>query len=221
MASGIYQIVCTANEKAYVGSAVDIRRRWNYHRERLRKGNHDNERLQHAWDKYGEAAFAFSVLETCEVPELIGREQALLDGGKFAFNMASAATSPMLGRKHSAEACAKMSAAQKGHPFYGPFTITEETRAKQSAARIGMRHTPESIAKMSVIQRLAFANGKKRPLGNTHNLGRKHTAEAKANMSRSKLGTHSRLGIPHTEEQRNKIRDGMLRHHARRRAEMP
>ncbi len=61
--SGVYQIRCVPTGKIYIGSAVDLKARWDGHRRRLRRGVHHNAHLQYAWDKYGEASFEFSVLE--------------------------------------------------------------------------------------------------------------------------------------------------------------
>lgn len=54
--SGIYRIVNLANDKFYIGSAVNLERRWYMHRNRLNAGKHRNAHLQAAWSKYGEAA---------------------------------------------------------------------------------------------------------------------------------------------------------------------
>lgn len=60
--SGIYQIV-GPNDHRYVGSAVDITERWWTHRTELRSNRHHSCKLQNAWNKYGEEAFSFSILE--------------------------------------------------------------------------------------------------------------------------------------------------------------
>lgn len=77
--SGVYQIRCIATGKIYVGSAVDLRKRWGQHVRRLRRGKHRNKHLQHAWNKYGEAAFEFEVLELVDAPALLQAEQAWID----------------------------------------------------------------------------------------------------------------------------------------------
>ena len=77
--SGVYQILCIPTGKLYVGSAVDLRQRWEQHRHRLRRGNHHNIHLQNAWDKYGEARFEFSVLEFVDPSDLLRAEEARID----------------------------------------------------------------------------------------------------------------------------------------------
>ena len=61
--SGIYAIVHIETGRKYVGSAVNLTKRWNIHRHGLRNKKHHSAALQRAWDKYGEAAFSFEVLE--------------------------------------------------------------------------------------------------------------------------------------------------------------
>jgi len=83
--SGIYSIRNTINDKQYIGSAVNLRHRRKYHWMALR--NNNTERacpiLLNAWNKYGEAAFSFSVLEFVDdVEKLIEREQYWLDTHK-------------------------------------------------------------------------------------------------------------------------------------------
>jgi group I intron endonuclease len=74
---GVYQIIHSASGLYYLGSAGDIPRRLRSHRRHLRLGNHRNPRLQNYWDKYGEEAFEFQILE--ETPDYLAREQFYLD----------------------------------------------------------------------------------------------------------------------------------------------
>jgi len=78
-ASGIYRILCVPTGKIYVGSAINLARRWQDHRAALRAGNHQNSYFQRAWDKYGEIAFAFSVLEFVPADTLLEVEQYWMD----------------------------------------------------------------------------------------------------------------------------------------------
>lgn len=79
--AGIYAIVHIDSGRRYVGSAMDVRRRWWTHQNRLRRGRHDCHHLQRAWRKYGEAAFRIEVIELCleEPTVLAAREQHWLD----------------------------------------------------------------------------------------------------------------------------------------------
>jgi group I intron endonuclease len=85
--SGIYQILNTATDDCYVGSSVNITNRRIRHVSELRRGKHINQRLQRAWDKYGETAFVVNVLEEVESEILIEREQWWIDTLAPAYNL--------------------------------------------------------------------------------------------------------------------------------------
>ena len=67
---GVYQIRCKRNGKFYVGSAVNLRTRWDTHRRDLRRGSHHNPYLQLAWKLYGEINFELVVLPFGFLPHL-------------------------------------------------------------------------------------------------------------------------------------------------------
>ena len=71
---GIYQIENTKNHHIYVGQSVNVLLRLCDHKSRLRSGKHANSHLQRAWNKYGEQAFRFRLLEKCEIDELNAKE---------------------------------------------------------------------------------------------------------------------------------------------------
>ena len=79
--SGIYIIKNLINEKIYVGSSVNIFKRWNEHKAALRNQKHKNRYLQRAWNKFKEENFIFFILEETgsEKSELIKVEQKYLD----------------------------------------------------------------------------------------------------------------------------------------------
>lgn len=72
--SGIYKIHNLINNKLYIGQSVNIRQRWMTHKQCLRNRKHENTYLQQSWDKYGEDAFEFKVLEYCSIDQLDERE---------------------------------------------------------------------------------------------------------------------------------------------------
>lgn len=77
---GIYKIINETTGKYYVGSSINIHKRWKKHRKMLRGKCHDNNHLQRAWLKYGQESFKFVIAE--EVPEsmsLTDVEQKYLD----------------------------------------------------------------------------------------------------------------------------------------------
>jgi len=70
MSAGIYKIINTKTDTAYIGQSVIVKIRMSDHRSRLRGKKHVNPQIQEDWDKYGEEAFIFKVIEElpCDTP---------------------------------------------------------------------------------------------------------------------------------------------------------
>ena len=173
MARGIYKIINVVNNKFYVGSAVDLKRRKTRHFSELRTGKHNNRYLQAAWVKYGEQVFVFVVVE--ELPEdadLLAAENVWLKehvGKDYCYNLGVDATAPMMGfggelsptwgYEHTEDAKVRIGIAAKGRKF------TEETNKKKTAHLIGKPKAAEVRAKISATLSGEgnYWFGKKRP----------------------------------------------------------
>ena len=79
---GIYKIINRVNGKYYVGSSWNLDIRWKRHSVALRGNRHFNNHLQRAWNKYGQNAFEFIVIERCSEDDLLNVEQRYLDIAK-------------------------------------------------------------------------------------------------------------------------------------------
>lgn len=66
MVVGIYCIRNKINNKYYIGQSVNIKNRWKEHKYNLRHNRHVNNKLQNAWNKYGENAFEFKIIKACK-----------------------------------------------------------------------------------------------------------------------------------------------------------
>lgn len=111
----IYKILNTINNKCYIGQTEESPAtiRWHKHRYELTRNNHRNTHLQHAWNKYGEDAFTFEVVEECKTKDQLNEAEErwishykslnvhynIKDGGKHT--------------RHSRESTRKMSQAAK------------------------------------------------------------------------------------------------------------
>ena len=122
MAAGIYAIVNRENGDRYVGSSTTLARRRQAHWSSLRGGYHPNIHLQRAWNKYGEAAFEFVVLEEVAPELLLQVEQVYVDQ-KAEYNLAAVGRSTLVYR-HTEETKQKLSVVGRGHP------VSEETKQK-------------------------------------------------------------------------------------------
>lgn len=186
---GIYKIEHVASGKVYIGSAVNIKRRWVEHKRRLKVQTHVNVKLQNAYDKYGLEDFSFEVVISCEPENLVLYEQLIMDFYKVmehGYNLCPAAGS-VLGIKRSEETKAKMSASQKGR------TKTEEEKLNISKGMTGKKrgpHSEETRRKISEGQK-----GQKREC---------HSEETKAKMSAAQRG---KTRPPFSEETRRKMSD--------------
>ena len=71
---GIYCIENKINNNKYIGQAIDIYKRWHEHISDLKCGNHYNNHLQNAWNKYKEENFIFYIIEECNQIDLNDKE---------------------------------------------------------------------------------------------------------------------------------------------------
>ena len=99
--SGIYRWVNVINNKSYVGSSINLGRRfkeyYNYsHISKVKR----NIPIHNALLKYSYYSFKLEILEYCEPSVLIKKEQYYLDSLKPEYNVLKIAGS-MLGFKHS------------------------------------------------------------------------------------------------------------------------
>lgn len=162
MNSVVYAIENLSDMKIYVGSSKEFPRRKESHLTALRNNKHVNGHLQHAWNKYGEEYFAFSILEVVEENELKEREQFWLDFlqpfGNNGYNIRR-----------------DVNDGRRGH------ATPDEIRAKISETEKGRKLLPESIAKRSEKRR-----GRKFPT--PWQIGVPKTEETKARISESRKG---------------------------------
>jgi group I intron endonuclease len=166
--SGIYYIICKANDKIYIGQTKRITLRWNSHKSTLNKNKHHNLSLQQDYNLYGSEIFEYKILEICPSEILDERERFwinqykdklynILSGGKKNF-------------KHSKESKQKISKALKG------IIHSEEHMRKFREARKGKKLSDETKLKIS-------ETNKKLGIKPPNREGGKHTNEWKLKMS--------------------------------------
>ena len=194
--TGVYRIRHLLTNKKYVGSAaVSFKSRWSKHRRELNAGKHHSPHLQRAWNKYGEDAFVFEIVERTEPQHAVAQEEVFIAYWKatdpdHGYNQCARCSSP-LGLKRSAETRKKMSDSLKR---------ANSSEEKKELLRERNRQrvwTPESRAKLA-----------------DHNRGRKHSektrekiAAVSRNMSqetRDKISAAAKGRNP-TEQQRQRL----------------
>lgn len=148
MTIGIYEI--QIGDYFYHGSAVNLNKRMHTHKSKLASGTHHNPKMQAIYDKY--KTFNFHVVCECTLEELYIFEQEIIDAhfdDKKYMNIAKFVEVPMLGRKHSAETRAKMSAAAIGKPKGNKGKKdSEEVRLKKKEAASKRGIAPDVLEKM-------------------------------------------------------------------------
>lgn len=106
----------------------------------MRNGRSHNQHLQHAFDKYGEQAFVFSVLEYCDVEKLNEREEAWIQ---------------------SLNSCVSGYNLNIGGGGLRGFHMSEETKQKIRTANTGRIVSEEAKRRMS--ENHADFSGEKNP----------------------------------------------------------
>lgn len=212
--SGIYQIRSKLNGKIYIGSAINIKNRWNGHLLAFKR-NRNSRYLQNHVNKYGIDDLQFSIIEFCAKKDLIEREQYYIDTMHPEFNLSPTAGNS-LGVKFSEKTKKKISISQKGK------VITLEQRERISQTLKG--NIPWNKGKKTGM--VSWNKNKKLPpswnkgmkmseeyrqkLSITHK-GQIHTEEQKRKVSESiknticERGGHWNLGFHHTEETKRRI----------------
>ncbi len=190
MKSGIYAIWNSQADKIYIGQAVDIYRRWRYHKLELKNDRHGNPYLQSAYNKNGKLYMVFYVLEYCSNSQslLDEREQFYMDiynsyDREFGYNLSPTAGGSCTGFKHSEETKAEWSKNRKGKKRSEEglaalrlgaakrkltYVVSEETRRKQSEAHKAKNRKHTKEFKLAMSERLK---------GNQFNKGRKQSKE--------------------------------------------
>lgn len=159
--SGVYEIVNTVNGKRYIGSSVEIYRRFRYHKNLLRNGLHTNIHLQRAWNLDGESAFAFNLLLLCDKNMTLFYEQICIDGLRCEYNISKSTTATMLGISPSEATRQKLRMVHLGKPK------SEEARRKMSEA--GKNRSEEHRRKLSEWQKgRTLSEERRRVLSEAH-----------------------------------------------------
>lgn len=121
---GIYKIQSIIKpDRIYIGSSVDILKRWEGHIFDLKKNKHRSQRLQNHCNKYGLEDIVFSIVEKfvfISKEHILSREQYYIDSLNPYFCICKIAGN-RLGYKTPPEVLLKQSIAKMGdkNPMYG------------------------------------------------------------------------------------------------------
>lgn len=162
--TGIYIIKNEINGKIYVGSSINIERRYKLHKTLLNKNKHHSSKLQRAYNKYGKDKFFYEIIQYCNKEVLIKNEQYWInhfDSFNNGYNSLPNANSrtgyiatenekkknseakkgnknPMFGKKHSKESLDKISEASKNR-IRKPFSEESKKKMSETHKRLGTK----------------------------------------------------------------------------------
>lgn len=140
--SGVYRWTHKESKKYYIGSAVDLGRRFsNYYSYPWITSQAKTSIICKSLLKYGYSEFSLEILEYCDIKDTIKREQFYIDSLNPEYNILKIAGS-RLGSKQYAETKAKITLALTGRK------ASDITKSKQRAARLGMAHDDITRAKL-------------------------------------------------------------------------
>lgn len=180
---GVYKIENKINGHLYIGQSFCIERRFLEHKSELKRNIHHNERLQNAWNLYGENAFSFAIIKECKDREELNYYETYFvenykkdKGRDFVYN---------LGRTGDAK------------------NTSDETRKKLSENNA--MNNPLYRLKISLKNKgRKMSDETKEKLRQNH-LGKKLSEETKRKISLN--SAKSMLGKHHTEEARKKMKE--------------
>ena len=153
MSCGVYAIINVLTEIMYVGSSVEIENRWygsQGHFTLLLKGDHDNSYLQAAFNKYGEEAFTFEILELTSEDNQFKREQHYIDliGIKNLYNINSQAGGGRLDDETIEKIKRTMKGKNRGNQYAKGYNHTEETIEELRRASSGHSISTTTVKKI-------------------------------------------------------------------------
>jgi group I intron endonuclease len=161
--AGIYCWVHNESGKIYVGSSIDLHRRFmQYYNIKYITRASKSSVICKALLKYGYSAFQLNILEFCDPSLVIMREQYYIDLIKPEYNILKIAGS-LFGFKHNSETIKKMSDIAKNRSeetiiklreaaLGKTYTHKEETKIKLREIMLGKKHSENSKVKMKEFQ---------------------------------------------------------------------
>jgi group I intron endonuclease len=199
--SGVYFIKNKVTNKCYVGSSINIYRRWTTHRRELARGKHHSAYLQNSYNKYGKDAFEFllaeSSFDTKEMAVLEAKWIDRLDAIKNGYNVNPFPYEIGLMPK-SDEHKRKIGQAHKGRK------LSEESKDKIRQKALGRKVGPMSEEQKKKISEIK--KGKSTM-----------TEEGKRKLAEYRRSLKGKITV--SEEHKKAISDAAYKWHARKKQE--
>ena len=201
---GVYKITNTTNSKSYIGSAKNFKKRAYQHTSSLRGNKHQNKHLQASWNKWGEDAFLFEVIEVVngDKGERYKVEQKYIDDliekelWERTFNFkkktiqkerSSFSNKPEITRE-------KLSKASKKR--------WQKPNARENASKIQKALWQDPMKRQERMQQIDASRDKlsKALIGNQNALGHTLSKKTKEAISKNLKNNTNHLGHKHTKK---------------------
>ena len=163
--SGIYMWKNSINDKRYIGSSNNLKRRFREYFNNNYLLNNNYMAICNSLIKHGYSNFSLYILEYCSVADLLIREKHYLGLLKPEYNISQDPTAPFSGRTHSDATKIIMSDAKKGIP-------------RENNPMFGKNHSDKTKTIMSDAKK-----GENNPM-----FSKNHSEETKTIMSEAKKG---------------------------------
>lgn len=172
--SGVYLWKNLVNQKQYIGSSIDLRRRFNTYFNSNHLLKYDYMYINRVLLKYGYSNFSLTILEYCEPEQCLERENFYLSCLSHEYNILATAGSS-LGNKHSKKSKQKISDAMigninsKNHPNAQQIEVTDiQNDTTTCYASMGEAAKSLNLPNFSVIRNYILRNQQKPYKGRYH-----------------------------------------------------
>jgi len=210
--AGIYAIKQISTGIQYIGSSVNISRRWNKHRSDLNSGKHHAPWLQRSWTKHGATDFEFLLLETVKtLDDLRERERVWLLKADVTFNNMQASNRCGV-LTHGEQTRIQMATSQKIRFQKNPMgPISDEQKMQISTAQKGKTVTAATREKQSIAAKKRCTSEIMREKGAKGLKNRIYNPMSEDQKNKLSI---SHKGKTNSPEHREKIRISMIKAHS-------
>lgn len=150
--SGIYRILNKINGNCYIGSSLNVEKRYKHHLSTLRHNSSRCSILQKAFNKYGEDNFEFQVILCCKPEYRLYYEQQLIRELNSQYNVfTNVSDSPLRQFTFTEQSKLKMSIAHKGKNYQNSINTTYHWQIKVEFFQKNLKIKLEKLNKIQLL----------------------------------------------------------------------
>ena len=150
--SGIYRILNKINGNCYIGSSLNVEKRYKHRLSTLRHNSSRCSILQKAFNKYGEDNFEFQVILCCKPEYRLYYEQQLIRELNSQYNVfTNVSDSPLRQFTFTEQSKLKMSIAHKGKNYQNSINTTYHWQIKVEFFQKNLKTKLEKLNKIQLL----------------------------------------------------------------------